>query len=400
VHLAPFVVEGRSLAIAVHARTAADRRYAERFAEDVLGVAHDVLDGETGAGLIIVGREGEPHPVHVLRQFLSMSRDAQLHPEVAALAPTLEALLSDWEQGMGGDAPAVGNGITLKFDAVVDALPIPLEGVVARLYRLAWDADFDGPRVTAALRSLQPSDLDGGDLRAFDWIFYLPPRSATREVAGTVISELLRQSTFNPFQKTALRGAFFVFTPAIRAAIEGARKGMLLMAVLRAQTVYAQGDILAICLAYMKTQLPDFKPNGSTLRARSIEAVRAQISANAAYANDPFVAPVRLGHFDPADYQPFEGEYAEARATTHRFVRLGAAYAWQYLDRPPILFHPAAPRLLVSEAGDMTLEFLLDEKENVTAVEERWVRKRKIVPRQRQSEHPPSAERVKRRRPR
>src|SRR5688572_15951748 len=73
VQLAPFVVNGEPLSISVHARSKADRKYAERFAEEVIEVAYETLDGSVGAGLVIMGKEGEPHPVFVFRRFLKMS---------------------------------------------------------------------------------------------------------------------------------------------------------------------------------------------------------------------------------------------------------------------------------------------------------------------------------------
>jgi hypothetical protein len=63
IQLAPYVVNGEPLSISIHARSKADRRYAERFAEEVIEVAYETLGGSVGAGLVIMGKEGEPHPV-------------------------------------------------------------------------------------------------------------------------------------------------------------------------------------------------------------------------------------------------------------------------------------------------------------------------------------------------
>jgi len=49
VQLAPFVVNGKKLSISIHARTPADRRYAEEFAEEVVGIAYETLGDTTGA---------------------------------------------------------------------------------------------------------------------------------------------------------------------------------------------------------------------------------------------------------------------------------------------------------------------------------------------------------------
>src|SRR5947209_794529 len=71
VELAPFKVNGRQLAISIHARTRGDRSYAEGFAEEVVKVVCESVVSDTGKGLVIIGKKGEPHPVVVLRQFLA-----------------------------------------------------------------------------------------------------------------------------------------------------------------------------------------------------------------------------------------------------------------------------------------------------------------------------------------
>ena len=55
VHLAPFVVNGKKIAVAIHARTDSDRRYGEKFAAEVLEIAYHTLPEAKGRGLVIVG---------------------------------------------------------------------------------------------------------------------------------------------------------------------------------------------------------------------------------------------------------------------------------------------------------------------------------------------------------
>ena len=94
IQLAPFVVKGEPLSISIHARSRADRRYAERFAEEVIAVAYETLDGSVGAGLVIMGKEGEPHPVFVFRRFLAMAEAGELDPAVATSAAELVEMMT------------------------------------------------------------------------------------------------------------------------------------------------------------------------------------------------------------------------------------------------------------------------------------------------------------------
>src|SRR6478752_1648045 len=152
VQLAPFVVNGKKLSISIHARTPADRRYAEGFAEDVVAIAYETLGDTTGAGLVVMGREGEPHPVIVMRKFLAMAAAGELDPAVAAKAGELTALMADWKATFRLDEPAEGEqGFKLTFDMVVPALPLPLEGMSAKLYQLSWAEDFDDARIDQKL---------------------------------------------------------------------------------------------------------------------------------------------------------------------------------------------------------------------------------------------------------
>ena len=383
VQMAPFVVEGEQLSISIHARTKADRRYAERFAEEVIAIAYDTLDGSTGAGLLIIGRKGEPHPVFVFRKFLALAEAGKLDPTVAAAGRELTESMQEWQDAFRGDGDQADDAFKPDFETVVEALPLPLEGLGSMLYQLAWTEEFDDARVTQALQSLTTADLANDRLSTYDWVFYLPPRSALGRVLKEVVPALLEQQQAGFFKRVALRSTLLVFRPTLKSAMEAVRKGLLFMTVLRAQSEYSRDDIMALTSAYTKVLMPDFKINGGSVHARAVEAIEAQKIANAEYARDPFVSPARLTEFDPAAFERFEGDYAEEKETTHRFRREGATFTWQYLDWTPGEFFPAGDRLFVSEKGDMTIEFLVgDDGTTITGVEERWERRRKTISRQ------------------
>src|SRR6478736_1885330 len=54
VELAPFKVNGKQLAISIHARSRSDRSYAEGFAEEVVKVVFESVTPDTGKGLVII----------------------------------------------------------------------------------------------------------------------------------------------------------------------------------------------------------------------------------------------------------------------------------------------------------------------------------------------------------
>src|SRR5690606_29828122 len=118
-----------------------------------------------------------------------------------------------------------------------------LEGVASNLYQLAWAEGFDEKRVEQKLRSLTEADFATDPLARFDWVFYLPPREAFRAVMKAIVPTMMKQQKLGLFKRTAVRGAMVVFAPAINKAVEGARKGMLFMTVLRARSGYSDDDI-------------------------------------------------------------------------------------------------------------------------------------------------------------
>ena len=386
VQLAPFVVKGKKLSISIHARTPADRRYAEEFAEEVVAIAYETLGGSTGAGLVVMGREGEPHPVIVMRKFLAMAAAGQLDPAVAAKAGELTTLMADWKATFRLDEPAEGEeGFKLTFDMVVPALPLPLEGMSAKLYQLSWAEGFDDARIEQKLRSLTTAGLEGEALSQYDWVFYLPPKNAYLQVQTDIIKLAVKKEKIGVFKRTAMRSALFVFRSTVKAAVEAMRKGTLFMTVLRAQSDYAKDDIMALTYAYSGVLMPDFKINGGSQPRRALEAIEAQKIANAEYAKDPFISPARLAAYDPVAYAPFEGEYTRGKEGKGilAFKRVDEAYCWPYQakDDKPSLFYPAGDRVLVSVDGKRTLEFKVDAQGAVTGVEERVARHRRTYPR-------------------
>lgn len=378
VELAPFEVDGEQLAVSIHARSRSDRRYGAKFAEEVVGVAYQTMEKTTGFGLVIVGRKREPHPIRVYDQFLAMAEAGQLDPEVASLASGLTHMLQEWEAKAdfnegGGDGP------NIDFDMVVNAIPLPLEGVGSKLYQMAWAEDFDPDRLERLFRSLTPEDFEADDLARFEWVFYLPPKSAFSEAMKQIVPTMLKESDLGFMQRMAVRTALTVFKPMLKRAVEGVRKGMLYLTVLRAMSGYSEGDIEALTEVYIESSMPF---GGGSDYDTPLEAIEAQKIRNAEYAKDPFVSPEPLENADLVSFEKFEGGYSDnEEKVTHRFRVEGEACTWQYRDRDPKVFLPAGDALLVSENGEMTLEFLMDETGEVTTVEERWVRRTKQVPR-------------------
>ncbi len=402
VKLAPFVVSGKKLAVAIHARTDSDRRYGEKFAAEVLEIAYHTLPEAKGRGLVIVGREGEPHPVEIMRKFLALAEGGQLGPELAAKAADVAALMKELKANLKLDdqtvkvAPPVPDGkgandakapkpemkFKLTFDLLMPALPLPLEGVMGKLYQLSWAEGFDAARVDRKLRALTLADLQSRALSGYDWVFYLPPRDAYVGVQDTVVKQAMKQENMGFFKRATLKSALVVFKPAVKKAVEAMRRGMLYMTVLRAESGFSRPDINDLTGAYVKVLMPDFKFTPGSERDRALAAVDKQKLANEDYAKNPFVAPWRLTEFDAAAYAKFEGDYAEPKAkSAWHFGRKEADYVWQMNSRPSVVMHPAGDRLFVSADGKMTLEFKTDDSGVVTGVEERRARLRRTIPR-------------------
>jgi len=284
VKLAPFVVNGQSLAISIYARTNSDRRYGEQFAESVAKVTYETVTESTGKGLVIIGAKGEPHPIFVFRRFLALAKEGQLDPAIAARGPELSKMTDRWGQAFNHDKSSKrakggkGGDLDLDFDKIVTALPLPLEGVGAKLYQLAWEEKFDDAKVEAKLRALRPDDLERRDLfKRFDWVFYLPPKGAFDQVIDDLIAQALKQEDVGFFARIAVKGVLVVVKPKIRHAIEGMRQGMMFMTVIQARTDYSEADVSALTDAYVEVFTPDGKSTGGSEHERLVNAVRERL---------------------------------------------------------------------------------------------------------------------------
>jgi hypothetical protein len=387
IQLAPFVVKGQKLSISVHARTGSDRRYATDFAEEVVGIAYETMDKSTGAGLVIVGRQGEPHPVIMMRKFLAMAAAGQLDPEVRAKAEEIGGALSRWQTMLNIEQGEHEEGEPrITFDMIMPALPLPLDGIGSKLYQLTWAEGFDEAKVEKKLRSLTLAQLESDAFAKYDWVFYLPPSNAYVGVQKAVMKEVMEKEKMGLFKRAAIKSALVVFKPAVKKAVEGFRKGMLFMTVLRARSGWSKEDVKYLTGAYVQVMMPDFKFNGGSERERALEAIEKQKVKNAEYAKDPFVAPARLASFDPAAYTPLEGHYGLIKGKDGKpdrpsriFSRKDDAWHWQAGSRKPRVYHPAGELLFVAADGRATIEFKLDEAGAVTAVEERWERGRLTI---------------------
>jgi hypothetical protein len=389
IQLAPFVVKGAPLSISIHARTKSDRSYAAEFAEEVVGIAYETMGKSTGAGLVIIGRKGEPHPVVVIRKFLAMAAAGQLDPAVASKTGELDALLTRWKTMLNMDQEDEDDEekeVKITFDMIMPALPLPLEGLASKLYQLSWAEGFDEAKVEKKLRSITVADLESDALSKYNWVFYLPPRDAYVGVQNAIIKEVVQKEKMGLFKRAAIKSALLVFKPAIKKAVEGFRQGMLYMTVLRARSDYSKDDIKYLTMAYTNVLMPDFKFTGGSERERALEAIEKQKVKNAEYAKDPFVSPARLATHDPVTYAPFEGDYGvkvgkDGKPTkpSRIFSRKDGDYLWQYRSGKPKVYYPAGDRLLVSADGKATIEFKLDDQGAVTAVEERRERNRHTI---------------------
>src|SRR5690606_27341120 len=137
-------------------------------------------------------------------KFVEMGRAGQLHPSVAPRAEEGSALMRSWEERMNLDAAAKDG---LPMESLINELPLPLEGVASNLYQVAWAEGFDAQRVQAKLQALTAGDLASDELSRFDWVFYLPPRDAFRDVMKAAVPTMLKKSKMGFFKRTAVRGA-------------------------------------------------------------------------------------------------------------------------------------------------------------------------------------------------
>ncbi len=385
VELAPFEVVDQPLSISVYARSKVDRRYAERFAEEVVGIAVETIDTSTGYGLVIVGDKREPHPMFVYKLFLKLAAENRIDAGLQPAAEELRALIEEWENKIKVDGQE-GSGderIDIDFEMLVPAIPLPLEGVASKLYQIAWMESFDEVSVEERIESLTPAAMASDELSYFDWVFFLPHRGAFNKVLADVVPHYMEQKKVNIFKAAAIRAALFAFKPFIKSAVERVRKGMLYMTVLRAESGYSASSVNALFEAYVDALSFDDKPRSQSKREFIIAEIDKQKIENEYIESHPFVPPEPLDAYDVASYENLAGEYAKRKKVTHRFLVDDGKTYWQYLKRDPRLFLPAGDRLFVSEDGKMTLEFLIDDEGEITGAMERRDDRRNKIPRKR-----------------
>jgi hypothetical protein len=297
VELAPFVVNGKQFAISIHARSKGDRRYAEDFSEEVVKVIAEGVTEDTGKGLVIIGKKGEPHPVVVFRKFLALANDKKLDPEVAARAPELDGMLHHWQDSIG-DGGSEGE-VDIEFEKILRALPLPLEGVGAKLYQLAWREGFDDQKVEAKFRALHTADLEGKAFPHFDWVFYLPARGEFERALDELIADALKEEDAGFMARMAVKGVMLAVKPAIRKAIEAMRRGLMFSAVVDARTEFDEAQVSALTGAYIDALMPekDNKDKSLSEHARAVKAVRSEVQALASNPTPAETDPLdRIGN--------------------------------------------------------------------------------------------------------
>jgi hypothetical protein len=280
VELAPFVVNGKQLAISVYARSKGDRRYAETFAEEVVKVVYESVTESTGKGLVIIGKKGEPHPVFVFRKFLALAKEGKLDPAVAAREPELYTMLDHWQDTVGEGKAGGSDGeqeVDVEFEKVVTAMPLPLEGIGAKLYQLAWAEDFNEARVEAKLKALHAADLEGNMFARFDWVFYLPPRGAFEQAIDDIIADALKEEKAGMFERAIVKGAMMMVKPSIRRMVEGMRRSVMFSTVVQTRAPFGPEEVSELTSAYMDVLMNEPKGETGTEHERAVKAIRAKV---------------------------------------------------------------------------------------------------------------------------
>lgn len=382
--LEPITIVGEEVPIAVFARTSGDRNYATRFTHNVVEVAYDTLQKSPGAGLVIVGRSGEPHPIRLLESFMEKAKAEGASPELRQIAEEIESSTAAWRRKIKFDLELDEEQDELPFDPdkLIDAFPLPLPQMAAQLYLVAWEQGFDQAEVDQRLSTLAPSDLQQQEFKEYRWIFYLPPRDSLNKVLKEILPAALKASELGPIKRALVRAAIATFKPLIRDAMEGVRRGVLYWSVITANAdSFGDGDIEALAQAYIESQMPRGKIFGSDKKEAALEATQEQKRKNEDYAKDPFVILEPVDDFDPAAFAPFFGRYANQGHRPKRFFEEAGKYYWQEGDEEPTEYLPAGNLRFVSTKKDATIEFLPDETQSEPKVELRQGRSRRTFDR-------------------
>lgn len=367
--LEPFQVTGEEIPITVFARNSGDRRYAARLAHKVVEVAYLTIESSPGSGLVIMGKSGEPHPLFIFERFLERSKAEDAPPEMKRLGEELDKTLNAWEEKIHFEDEGGDEEMPFEMETVIPAFPIPLNGIAAELYLLAWQEEFDTKRVDQRLSSLSVEDLEASQFSEFNWIFYLPPKNALNKALKEILPAAMKAEKMGFMKRMLIRGAVATFKPLIRDAMEGLRKGVLYWSVLDSTEQFEKEDLDLLAQSYIESQMPKGKIIPGNKQERGIEAVMAQKKENEEYARDPFVVPELLEEYQVSNYTRFTGEYGAANHRSKRFFVDDKTFYWQEGDDEPIAFQPASDLLLVSEKNDITIEFSRDEFGQYSSVE-------------------------------
>lgn len=282
VKLEPFVVRGKQLSISIHSRSGRDRSYALGFAEEVISIAHEAgVFSDSGKGLVIIGKKGEPHPVHVFRKFLALADAGKLDPAVAARRAELVTMLDDWQHNANGTKVSAEDGDTkvdLEFEKIIAALPLPLADIGAQLYQLAWFEQFDEAKVEAKLRALRATDLERNLFTRYDWVFYLPPKGAFDAALDELIAAELKEDGAGLMERMAVKGVMMVVKPKIRRAIEALRQGLLFYTVTKASTPLGEEGASALTEAFVNAHFGEDEKDGLSAHDRAVNAVRKKFA--------------------------------------------------------------------------------------------------------------------------
>lgn len=270
--MAPFVVNGSGVAVAIHARSRSDRRYAQKFAEEVVQVVDATMDAPLGRGLVIIGRRQEPHPFLVFNQFLALADAGQLDPAIAADAAALRATTAQWREVIDVD----DDDTELSPELIMPALPIPLEGVASRLYQLAWTEGLDETRIHRRLTHLTADEWQSDGLQRFDWVFYLPPRTAFDDVLDAVLAQEMKGEKMGFFARATVRSVMVFIKPKIRRILENVRQGMMYYTVLRARSDYTPDEIKTLTGTYISALMEEESGSREPPAVRAATAIQAK----------------------------------------------------------------------------------------------------------------------------
>jgi len=361
--------------VSIFAKNESLRRYGEQFAESVYEAAYETTGEPAGKGLVIIGNPEHPHPIMLVKKYLEFGDDDESTEKLLGLNSSLRGALAEWEKAEEELKKEAG----LDIQIVVPVIPMPLERELIGLYLLARDEDFDDEKIEARFANIDIADLREASFDKYDWVIYLPPKNALDKVLRKALPKVLKKQKIGFFTRALVRGAIFTFKPAIRDALEGARKAILYDAILKSTSDLSKGDREALTNAYREALMPRGKVFGGSesKQENAFKAIREQKRKNAEYAKDPFVLPKERIEIDPASYSRYEGEYKWGGRLV-RVYKEGETLYFKRGDENSLDISPVSEILFVSEKKKTTYRFIADESGNFAHLElrkERWRKK-------------------------